>query len=309
MNLIIVEGPDGSGKTTLCRRLRERFYSPLAASYRHHPPYLQIDRIAPIYLESILPKFHAEFMVMDRSWLSEPIYTAAMRDGDPRVRKWERRMLERVALTRGAIVINCLPPYEEAKRNWAKSPTEYVEGEERYRQVYNGYSRLNSNTHLLVFNYDYTMDPEARRLIEEIESSEEVPDTTPEKVPGIGHWYPGYVTLLVGDRTGGSDPGYGLPFISWSGCSPWLARLLDEGNVREAELFWINHRDQRGHPIDAGFLQDLAPDRVIALGWRAEQWCRNNYDHKIVSVPHPQYWRRFRKDEIYRLTYFLNGGD
>ncbi len=53
-----------------------------------------------------------DHVIMDRSWLSEPIYGSVYRKGDNRIDMPRRRMLERAALARGVVVIHCQPDFE-----------------------------------------------------------------------------------------------------------------------------------------------------------------------------------------------------
>src|SRR4051812_18522188 len=112
--LVILEGPDGAGKTTLAEQLGRRGWLVV-----HLGPFLQVDDdLARLYVEAMMPAIlgHAD-VVLDRCWLSEIPYGLVMRDGDDRL-GWQRRLLERLALRCRATVIRCLPPREIAKSWW-----------------------------------------------------------------------------------------------------------------------------------------------------------------------------------------------
>jgi len=119
------------------------------------------------------------------------------------------------------------------------------------------------------------------------------------KGPGVGNWSPGKVTLIVGDRATRKNVSK-LPFIHPDGCAPWLADQMDLVDANEDNFYWINAYSFKGVATDASFIEELKPIRVIALGAKADAWCeQNNIPH--ISVPHPQYWRRFHSKERYPL--------
>lgn len=129
--------------------------------------------------------------------------------------------------------------------------------------------------------------------------------------PGIGWWHAGAKyspkVLLVGDRPG---PGWGArvnwPFVSAlrTGCSAWLALQLEAARVPERELYWVNAYTQDGTETDGGFVADLGPDLIVALGKHAAGWC-DAYGFAFEEVHHPQFWKRFHAQHTYRLTQLL----
>lgn len=125
--------------------------------------------------------------------------------------------------------------------------------------------------------------------------------------PGIGSFHHPRA-LLVGDRPGpewgASAPNW--PFISGlrTGCSAWLAEQLEAAGAPEADLYWVNAFDKFDRATDAGFVADLGPGRVIALGKVAAGWCAAS-GFAYEEVHHPQYWKRFHSKHTYRLAQLL----
>ena len=115
--LYILEGPDGGGKSRLAEALAEKY----RAEYVYHGAYEGKKRIADIYLSSILPAILGEeTIVLDRSWLSEPIYARVYHDGHDRVGIVNQRILERAAMRAGAVVIKCQPDYKTCLESWTQ---------------------------------------------------------------------------------------------------------------------------------------------------------------------------------------------
>jgi polyphosphate kinase 2 (PPK2 family) len=112
--LTIFEGPDGSGKTTAAREYAEQ----TGARYVHFPALPRVKHgLGRMYVEAMLPAllgYHD--VVFDRCWLSETPYGEAFREGQDRLTQADRRMLERLALRCGAVVVKCLPEWDPAER-------------------------------------------------------------------------------------------------------------------------------------------------------------------------------------------------
>lgn len=304
--LTILEGPDGSGKSTLAAQLdysHVLLNSPHRPNIVHHGPYLD-ERPRRVWLHYAEPlKNSTAPLLYDRSWVSEPIYGEVMRGGEDRVGVARRRMLERLALSRQAVVIMCLPDVERCVEAYrSRKGTEYLEKEELVRRVHAGYELwlFEGSGSVPAVWYDYE-----ETTWEELEDSVLLLRPNPNHGPGVGHWFPGRVTVLVGGQT---QPHHGtLPFVGDSGSSPWLAEQLEEVGVPEHQLYWVNNRRPDDSEEDPRFLDSLRPRRVVALSRDAEHWLRRHgIDHEVV--PHPQYWKLFRHHEPYPLKEVLSHG-
>lgn len=294
-----MEGADGSGKSTLARKLSAQF----GAGVIHHGPYLDIKNSADLasqYLPGIRRALAGEPVIMDRSWLSEPIYGRVMR-GKDRLLREHVRMLERCAMSADALVINCLPVVEVCLASFrARKDGEYPQREEQIRQIHAGYGLLQANTDLPVVEYDYMHDTVPVK-----------PYQTPAPIlnqgPGGGWWMPGKVFLLMGDRTNtrrNQAETARVPFVSFShlGCSGWLAAELEDAGIDESELYWVNAYESDGTPTNHEFLNRLNPHCVFALGRRAGEWINSvSWGGAQVEVPHPQYHKRFHSRTRYPL--------
>jgi thymidylate kinase len=296
----IYEGPDGAGKTTLLRSARRE-----GEAVHTHGPYPGEEQVWLHYLRSLLTPSR---VAMDRSWLSEPIYGAAMRDGENRITVWQRRMLERLALSRSAVVVLCLPRLDVCRQTYlARKGEEYLDQVQQLEKVHRGYVEVSKdNTVLRTVIYNYEVD-EPESFLEFVESSRPPRNDG----PGVGSWRPGHTTLLVGDRPNYPERYGDLPFVADTGCSPWLAERLEESGVPEDELYWVNATDAEGNPTNPDFLEDLRPYRVVALGNRARAWlCRRAgvSEARFHTVEHPQFWKRFHHREPYPLLEVLTNG-
>lgn len=294
--IVILEGPDGGGKSTLVEKLADELYLSRFSKVHvtHHGPYPHLKNPSVVYLASLRRRQHQgnqELVILDRSWLSEPIYGEVLRGGKDRVGVASRRMLERVALKCGAMVVNCLPAFEVVSRTWAaRKDAELIQVPKHLLEVYKKYCQLEAYTDLGLVDYDYPSGGGLKSVFELARSlAEEKPPAT-----GIGRWAKESI-LLVGEKV--SSHGIpDLPFVSFhnGGCSAWLARQLEEWGVSERDLYWVNSEGL--HPDFMG--RDDAPQRVVALGGSAAKWCRTaGLEH--TQVEHPMYWKRFHSTKPY----------
>jgi len=307
--LTILEGPDGGGKTTFAGGLKSTVLTCT------HGPYPGVEELAPLYLESIKLALKAPSpVVMDRSWLSEPIYGRAYRGGVDRVGVAHRRMLTRCALAAQGVVVLFLPPLEVCLEAWARRRgAEYLQDADALAEVYQLYEGLTvEQVGLPVVRHDYTVD-DVLDLCEKIVAAQ-----PPRNLgPGVGAFYPG-VRLIVGDQVGlgnvgellplsSEGPAVEAPFVSFArqGCSAWLAERLEAAEVPERCLYWVNSRQQGGRQTSPDFLSQLRPSQVLALGSAASEWCHAAGLQSYVTAQHPQYWKRFHHHEPYPLLSLL----
>lgn len=283
--LTIFEGLNGSGKSVAAKRYAQE----TGALYVHFHAFPDLKKgLAKMYAEGMLPALMGyQDVVFDRSWISERPYAMTQRDGQDRLDNADRRMLERLALRCGGVVIRCRPAFETIIKNLENHHHEELRRNHTIvRQLYNYYDL--ELIGLPMNEYDFQVDS-WQNLTDWIDYFR--PLCHPLDVQSAGNWRAPYV--LVGEKFADHkdyDLFYQWPFASFSniGCSRWLTQQLEKINVRECDLFWLN-ADQN--------LAVLAGDSpayrlVVALGSEASQALTLvNIQHS--TVPHPQYWKRF----------------
>lgn len=306
--IYIMEGPDGCGKSVLATDLLRELEAP--AVLTRHGPYPGDKEVWRRYLTSMLPALTGlADCVLDRSWLSESIYGAVYRGGADRISVWQRRMLERVALSRGAALTFCRTDWETCAENFRLRKAEggeMLDDVTQLKEVYHAYRDLEVRALFPqrmftehVACYDYRRG-KLDTLLERHEA-----DYLANDGPGLGRWAPGKVALLIGERPGrGSDGGrWHLPFVSFraDGCSAWLAEELEKSGVPEASLYWVNAYDgPDGTQLNVNFISRLRPCGVFALGKEAAEWCEL-YGVSCRAFTHPQYHKRFQAKKPYPL--------
>jgi thymidylate kinase len=150
--VVILEGPDGAGKSTLAVGLTRL----MGYRYMHFSAPGKGESFDDVCRERVHEIFTSgESLIIDRFHLSERVYGPILRGVDTMSETFEQVMWEHVR----PVVVLCLPPYQTAFANWAKRKSEngeLVVKSEHYEAVYLAYENI--RTTLPILQYDYTRD-------------------------------------------------------------------------------------------------------------------------------------------------------
>ena len=144
MPVIIVEGPDGSGKTTLAQYLSYELY----LDYHHEGP-TPID-VSPIDYYSQLLRA-ATNTVFDRLALGERVYGPILRGSD-RLGHSGWITFQTLVCEMQALQIMCLPSLNVCFEAWASGREELFTNREQFVRTYDAF-RHNTRNHYV---YDWT---------------------------------------------------------------------------------------------------------------------------------------------------------
>lgn len=282
--IVILEGPDGAGKTTLARKLCQAFI----LEYHHEGP--PPDGNPLIHYGLQLQRARGQNVLFDRFAFGERVYGPVLRDVD-RLGEEGWRQMQRLIWAAGAHQILCLPSLETCLSNFQSSDKERgPRDKDQWAQTYEAYERLVDpfvDPRMMLYDYETeTSDELIARLATYEENTARLSDDM------IGHPMARY--LFVGERGSNAHLPLDLPFFGITDSALYLNSALDYAGFHEEEIAFINafprlSVEPRHIPTDY--------ERVIALGESAAQVCRSQgVEH--IQVYHPQYWRRFHYSEL-----------
>ena len=292
--VVVLEGPDGAGKTTLARHLVDKY----GFEYLHTGP--PGDGNLLLQYASVLDaavRSHRN-TVIDRLHIGESVYGPLLRGVD-RIGSTGQLILQRIIRGGGVIEVFCLPPYKTCYGNWFRrrqEKGELVDNSNLFDQIYNRYRVLmESKTFSHAINYDYTkvsLDMAGEILMSELSTRLALPDGC------IGD--PQGTFFFLGEQA--NQESLDLPWVALNNSSEYLLDALRDAGFEEREMIFANARtlQHTWNPLEfwinkisaqAGRKESL---QLVALGntaKRSYEWA--GFANRSKLVPHPAYWKRF----------------
>jgi hypothetical protein len=170
--VIIVEGPDGSGKSTLCKYLGEEFdLQVVAPQEKGRMPKLPVrNRVYRALGKAVQGRHPAK--IYDRLYFSELVYGPAIR-GRIDFSPGERTYIENILWSMHCPIILCLPPLQIVRENLTKDSDsmEWLSRgkmEDPIQEIYNEYCKIPHRPTGQLIEYDYTSDNDLHRVVNTI---------------------------------------------------------------------------------------------------------------------------------------------
>ena len=301
--IIVLEGGDGSGKTTLARHLCQAHgFAYLHLKYRWPRAMFHYHWAA---LEYCLRLAETQPVVLDRWYMSELIYAAVFRGGS----RWPLapRLFDRVAIKHGITNVYCLPSDDEKYR--ARFEALKATGRELYpavKQIHANYVKFYNALPTRLDSVHYDIDTHGQDLASYARWLIEVSQLICEPLPyfcidRLDRRFAGNIAnptfLLVGDASNSKFNREVWPFFEYGNSSLWLAKALEAASIHEHELAWVNvnHRGKVQHKFISNLHETVSGSnepKVVALGHQAATVLKNmSIPHELVK--HPQWSRRF----------------
>lgn len=148
--IIIIEGPDGAGKTTLAEQISRQTKYPII--HRTKPKNEEEKkRMMGEYLQTIRS---GKNMIFDRCWYSEMAYGPVMRDSSVISYPQMYELEEQLAKT-GALIIYATGPKAALWQRCQKRGEEYITSRDNFNAIYDNYVQIMKVPHLIpVLRYE-----------------------------------------------------------------------------------------------------------------------------------------------------------
>jgi len=290
--VLIIEGPDGAGKTTLCNYLVKKGFR-----YFHEgPPPAEGDMIE-YYAAKLWKAMHSRSpVVFDRFHLGEMIYGPIARNND-RVGYYGMRMFRRVFRSQAVRCVIAAPPWEICYQNWKKkfeAGDDYLRSASKFKDCYHRFMGLSAYHH----TFDYTQISIENWYLNYFKSG----DMNKETFPAWAIGCPSARFLIIGERTNGTETDF--PFFNSKNSSRFLNEALWEAGYHEDELMFTNTFSRKGNARDIRQVSDRLRGVTVALafGESAQEACRKA-DIPFVSLMRPACFFRFHQK---RRSEFVN---
>lgn len=149
--IIIIEGPDGSGKTTLAEKLHKQTKYPIV-----HMGQPKTDEEKKLMLGEYLQTVrNGKNMIFDRCWYSEMVYGPIMR-GSSAISYPDMYMLEEQLAKAGAIIIYATGPKATLWQRCQKRGEDYVTARSDFNAICENFDKIMSIPHHIpVVRYEY----------------------------------------------------------------------------------------------------------------------------------------------------------
>lgn len=325
--IVVLDGPDGAGKTTLAKVLVEKY----DGLYVHLGYKKRIFLLQTAALRWALRNCGHRLVVIDRHWMSSDVYGQHYR-GDSDHGSLSRSFY-RAIVGRPSVHVVCAPPIDYVRDTMRRLKTErhemYQEGHERIAERYmdlvqgnilRGTEMWNFTSHLaarggvksLPYDYGWLHYDVTRHAVSQVGrwAESEIAHRLRWRAQGMdeasvsgdhARWLSGYTgfgtTLLVGDSPR-YEKGAVLPFHYNGNSSKFLHDALHMMSANEARICLVNVNDPLVGPEEIARVKAIAEKarRVVALGQLAcETLIVNKVTPHAVSR-HPAYARRFGHD-------------
>lgn len=302
--MIILEGPDRCGKTTLARALLRRLPG---WGYRHHtkPP------VPPLEYFGWVSEARAT-TIIDRLHWSELVYGTVYRN-QARLSPGEWRLLEMILLAQRATIVRLT---DDVAKIQARYDHKEMYSADRVPELVRHYDALAGGgasayltavdcftfhlPDLVTEHGQLTVDGEALAMA----ADRNVCEGGPPPSAGIGYLGPGG-WVLIGEAPNYEalmDPTYRGPRVPWGRgrSTEYLWQALDQAGVD-----W-----RRGYLTNADYLASLdvrtwarsrAPKAIVTVGFQAKELATEHRLHQVAEVTHlahPSFEQRFKRAQF-----------
>ena len=327
--IIVIDGCDGTGKTTLAKAICDRFDGVYIHNTYRWPTKMPLYHTAALHRALKLAR--TRLVVIDRLWMSEAIYADVYRGGSP----WPHmgRTMDRIIRKVGGVYILAQSPanhaekFEQLKSERDEMYDNVDRVRERFDMLFEGGFAGHDRDYvqqLSVFGMrrrddvmPYRYDVEGRDLDVYIGMVYSVLESRWMKQyePALhlhtknfaGHLHEAKI-IFVGDKANSKMRAVSWPFYDFANCSEFFADVLHELNFDETRAVYINAHDGNGPLYVNDCLRAKPYMKVICLG-NGAFGTMTEFTRRICKIMHPSYAKRFNKraEFLQELREAING--
>lgn len=288
--LVVLEGVDKAGKSTLAEKLKEKLGFPVVHFGKPGPdPAIE----------------YAEFLrtcgdaICDRFYVGELVYGPLLR-GKQSMTPLQIATIERMCRKVGMILIHVDPPYNLIAARLKLMGDDLINAEQNAK-AYDMFSSIIITRHTGKI-VRWTQGTTAQKVVNEISIMVDrdilVYQRAKEFCTGIGTVL-GEKIVFVGEKLSDKTTWIGMPFDSGPS-SEYLLKAMQLFAGEESTFYVTNSNTVTKDEVD--FLKSTGPTKFIALGNIAYSRLRA-LGITAAKIPHPGYWRRFHH---YNMTKYAN---
>jgi len=285
--MIIIEGPDGSGKSTLVRYLKDK------TKYKIVKPYYPKVNQLSYYLHTP-PLYYGHFL--ERYYISEIVYPK-FKEGRKVMAPWGQFQIEAAILPYAPVILYLRPEKETIIRNIRNRGDDYI-SEHEVDIMLKEYDDTINKSFIPVIKYDFEKD----NINSKIEESFNIHNIYDSRCKDLRKYLYSGSNRKGGIMIVGSDPsnrsvgnGYIRGFLSDKGSSMFLHKVLYEAGVYNHVMpyftnFGKGFSDDKDK-IDAirEEIEIIQPKKIIVLG----KGISKKIGVDCEEIEHPSYVKRF----------------
>ena len=302
--IIVLDGPDACGKTTLAKVIQERCEQ-LGIQYKYiHAEYRFKDKMFQ-YHEAIVRraiKFSQEgIVIIDRLYWSEYVYGKVFRGGSKWPLQW--RYFDRLLSKHCAMNVICVGNDPLQVLEWhrlakAERSEMYDRGLDEVAAEYIGiYNRNYGRQDYMHYHRNHCPDQYTRYVfadtifdgLQNLQNTQMPSALKPDSYNLLGHVQRAKY-LFLGDELNNKGRHQIWPFWEYKHSSLFLTKVLDSIGFNEIDAVWTNYHCNPEQFYLYDILEYNPNITVVSLGIKQANLLKGL---KKVSVFHPSYARRF----------------
>lgn len=308
--LIIVEGPDGTGKSTLVSQIADKFNEYNVKIMHAGPPtgHPLDEYVVPLVDYQVRHAYSfREFVICDRWHLGELVYPTVL-DRPSLMDINTFTYIEMFLAARGAMIVHMTDTTAYLESVLRGRGDDLVKPEQSKLMIDMFWNAVNV-CNLPVMTID-AHEPTLGMVVDIVDQAMIYEDIVDKLGPFVTYVGGAEVdTLLVGDVRGGDPSTHGrkpafMPYPN--SCGEYLLRALGSVNALK-NVGIVNAND--GDNI-RNVWAEVGRPHIVALGVNAKRTVELMIPRtKITYVPHPQWWKRFRYNDYEEYGKMITGNE